>query len=78
MIFRATDQWFLSLDHRDLRKAALAEIEKVRWIPRWGRDRIFDMIENRPDWCLSRQRIWGTPIPVFYCQGCEEPLLSQR
>jgi isoleucyl-tRNA synthetase len=77
VVFRATDQWFLSLEHAGLRKTALAEIEKVRWIPHWGRERISNMIENRPDWCLSRQRTWGVPIPVFYCEGCEEPLLSQ-
>ena len=78
VILRATDQWFLSLEHAGLRQAALQEIEKVQWIPRWGRDRIHNMIAHRPDWCLSRQRTWGVPIPVFYCQGCEGPLLSQK
>ncbi|ABC79790.1 isoleucine--tRNA ligase [Anaeromyxobacter dehalogenans] len=76
VVFRATDQWFLSLEHADLRKATLAEIDRVRWIPHWGRERIHNMIENRPDWCVSRQRTWGVPIPVFYCEGCNEALLS--
>jgi isoleucyl-tRNA synthetase len=78
VVFRATDQWFLSLEHDGLRRKALAEIDRVRWIPRWGRERIHGMIENRPDWCLSRQRTWGVPIPVFYCEGCDAPLVSPR
>ncbi|MCG8472767.1 MAG: class I tRNA ligase family protein, partial [Desulfobacterales bacterium] len=72
VIFRATPQWFLSMDNTGLREKALAEIDKVQWIPSWGRERIYGMIENRPDWCLSRQRSWGVPIPVFYCAKCGE------
>jgi len=76
VIFRATDQWFLSLEHQDLRRRTLEEIDRVRWIPGWGRERIYNMIEHRPDWCLSRQRFWGVPIAVFYCERCAEPLVS--
>ncbi len=78
VIFRATPQWFISMDKTDLRKNALAEIDKVAWIPHWGRERIYGMIENRPDWCVSRQRAWGVPIAIFYCEKCETLNLNQK
>jgi isoleucyl-tRNA synthetase len=76
IIFRATEQWFISMEKDDLRKRALHSINEVAWIPPWGRDRIYGMIENRPDWCISRQRAWGIPIAVFYCNGCNKVLAT--
>jgi isoleucyl-tRNA synthetase len=99
VIFRATPQWFISLDARDesaaaerdedgravsnftenegdeprsLRDASLLEVERVKWFPGWGRERMKNMLKARPDWCVSRQRVWGVPIPAFYCAGCDE------
>jgi isoleucyl-tRNA synthetase len=74
VIFRATEQWFVSMETNDLRRETLAEIDRVRWIPSYGRDRILGMIQNRPDWCLSRQRVWGVPIPGFTCEECHHVL----
>jgi isoleucyl-tRNA synthetase len=78
VIFRATPQWFISMDKGGLRKKALAEIDRVKWIPHWGRERIYGMIENRPDWCVSRQRAWGVPIAVFYCEGCKALHVNEK
>ncbi|MHB1942872.1 MAG: isoleucine--tRNA ligase [Acidiferrobacteraceae bacterium] len=64
-IFRATSQWFIGMDRQGLRQAALAEIDRVHWVPSWGRDRIAGMVESRPDWCISRQRVWGVPLAFF-------------
>ncbi|MBI5739224.1 MAG: isoleucine--tRNA ligase [Nitrospirae bacterium] len=72
VIFRATEQWFISMEKNDLRQRALEEINKTEWIPSWGRDRIYGMVSNRPDWCISRQRAWGVPIALFRCKKCRE------
>ncbi|WP_408999369.1 isoleucine--tRNA ligase [Syntrophus buswellii] len=78
IIFRSTEQWFISMEKNDLRKKALEAVESVRWIPSWGRDRIYGMIENRPDWCISRQRLWGVPITMFYCENCGAHLMTSE
>ncbi len=77
IIFRSTEQWFISIDHNGLRERALKGIEEVQWIPQWGKERIYGMLANRPDWCISRQRVWGIPIVAFYCEGCGETLLRK-
>ncbi|MEN6617642.1 MAG: isoleucine--tRNA ligase [Syntrophorhabdus sp.] len=78
VIFRATEQWFVSMDSHGLRQRALAEVDKTRWIPSWGRDRIYNMLLMRPDWCVSRQRTWGIPITIFYCESCREPFWCEE
>ena len=76
IIFRATEQWFISMEGElpggTLRSRALEEIKKVTWDPAWGEERISNMIASRPDWCISRQRLWGVPIAMFQCEGCNE------
>jgi isoleucyl-tRNA synthetase len=82
VIFRATEQWFISMeapvDGSTLRQRALDEIKKVKWMPEWGEQRIANMIATRPDWCISRQRVWGVPIAVFFCEACGRLLESKQ
>ncbi|HUS06017.1 MAG TPA: isoleucine--tRNA ligase [Bryobacteraceae bacterium] len=77
-IFRATEQWFIGMDRNALRAGALEAIRGVKWMPSWGEERIYNMVRDRPDWCISRQRVWGVPIVVFYCDKCREPLTDRK
>ncbi len=76
IVFRATEQWFASVD--SIKDAACEAIRKVRWIPGWGEERITSMVMDRTDWCISRQRTWGVPIPIFYCKECGEALITDE
>ena len=86
VIFRATEQWFVAMEPESannpdgfrLREEALDEIDRVQWVPEWGKNRIQSMVEDRPDWCISRQRIWGVPITVLYCRDCNEALANKE
>lgn len=76
VIYRATSQWFASID--GFRKEALEAIKDVKWYPTWGEERITKMIEDRNDWCISRQRTWGVPLPIFYCKDCEKEYVTSE
>ena len=78
IIFRAAKQWFVTIDHNNLRGRLLEEIGKTAWIPAWGEKRIRGMVENRPDWCISRQRAWGIPIMAFHCRDCQTTLIDRK
>ncbi len=77
-IFRATEQWFIGMERNNLRQNALDAIKRIKWMPAWGEERISNMIATRPDWCISRQRIWGVPIVAFHCEQCGETLADRK
>ncbi len=77
LIFRATEQWFIGMDRENLREKTLEAIKHVQWYPAWGEERMTNMIAPRPDWCISRQRVWGVPIIAFYCEACTEPFIEK-
>ncbi len=78
VIFRATAQWFIAMDQKGFREESLEAIKRVRWLPHWGEERISGMVSQRPDWCISRQRSWGVPIPAFTCLDCGEAVADEK
>ncbi len=78
VVFRATAQWFIAMDANGLRRRIVGELPEVTWTPAWGEERMTQMIENHPEWCVSRQRTWGTPIPAMICDACQESVLDPR